>query len=207
LLRNSEGAARAVLANAIHALRQAPEWQGVLWHNEFATATVARRPPPWADGTMDWGDTPWWDRDDYLVAEWLQHHGILVPASVAGQAVETVARDRTFHPVRDYLTALHWDGRPRLDAWLISYLGAPDIPYVRAIGPRWLMSAVARVFIPGAKADCALILEGPQGIRKSTALSVIAQPWFTDRLSDLGSKDAAMETNGVWIIEIAELTP
>ena len=77
--------------------------------------------------------------------------------------------------------------------------------YVRAIGARWLISAVARVFIPGAKADCALILEGPQGIRKSTALSVMAQPWFTDRLSDLGSKDAAMETKGVWIIEIAEL--
>lgn len=67
------------------------------------------------------------------------------------------------------------------------------------------MSAVVRVFVPGAKADCALILEGPQGIKKSTALSVMAQPWFTDRLSDLGSKDAAMETKGVWIIEIAEL--
>ncbi|HYN38940.1 MAG TPA: VapE domain-containing protein, partial [Rhodospirillales bacterium] len=205
LLRNSEGAPRAILANAIHALREAPEWQDVLWHNEFATSTVARRPPPWAYGTKDWEDTPWSDRDDYLVAEWLQQQGIMVPASIAGQAVETVARDQTFHPVREYLDAQRWDGRPRLDTWLISYLGAPDTPYVRAIGPRWLMSAVARVFIPGAKADCALILEGPQGIKKSTALSVMAQPWFTDRLSDLGSKDAAMETKGVWIIEIAEL--
>jgi len=68
-----------------------------------------------------------------------------------------------------------------------------------------MMSAVARIYIPGCKADCALILEGPQGIRKSSALMAIAKPWFADRLSDLSSKDAAMETRGVWIIEIAEL--
>jgi predicted P-loop ATPase len=205
LLRNSEGAPRAILANAIHALRKAPEWQGVLCHNEFATSTVARHPPPWAQRSAAWQDTPWSDRDDYLVAEWLQQQGIMVPASIAGQAVETVARDQTFHPVREYLDALRWDGRPRLDTWLITYLGTASDDYVRAIGARWLISAVARVFIPGAKADCALILEGPQGIKKSTALSVMAQPWFTDRLSDLGSKDAAMETKVVWIIEIAEL--
>jgi hypothetical protein len=78
-------------------------------------------------------------------------------------------------------------------------------PYHRAVGPRWMISAVARIYAPGCKADCALILEGPQGIRKSSALMMIAKPWFADRLSDLSSKDAAMETRGVWIIEIAEL--
>jgi predicted P-loop ATPase len=64
---------------------------------------------------------------------------------------------------------------------------------------------VARIYLPGAKADCVLILEGPQGLKKSTALMTLAEPWFTDRLSDLGSKDAAMETKGVWVIEVAEL--
>jgi len=64
---------------------------------------------------------------------------------------------------------------------------------------------VARIFEPGCKADCCLILEGDQGIKKSTALRVLAQPWFTDEIADLGSKDAAMQTRGVWVIEIAEL--
>jgi len=64
---------------------------------------------------------------------------------------------------------------------------------------------VARIFRPGAKADCCLILEGPQGIRKSTALRTIADEYFTDELADLGSKDAAMQTRGVWIIELSEL--
>jgi len=75
----------------------------------------------------------------------------------------------------------------------------------RAVGARWLISAVARIFRPGAKADCCLILEGPQGIRKSTALRTIAGEYFTDELADLGSKDAAMQTRGVWIIELSEL--
>jgi predicted P-loop ATPase len=68
-----------------------------------------------------------------------------------------------------------------------------------------MISAVARVFEPGSKADCCLILEGEQGIRKSTALRILAEPWFTDEIADLGSKDAALQTRGVWVIEIAEL--
>lgn len=205
LLYNREGDPRPVLANAITALREAPEWDGVLWHNEFATATVARKAPPWITDRTNWDDTPWSDRDDFLVADWLQRQDIMTPASVAGQAVEAVARDRKYHPVREYLDGLTWDGTPRIERWLIGYLGATDTPYIRAVGPRWLISAIARIYRPGAQADCALILEGPQGIRKSSALRILAEPWFADRLSDLGSKDAAMETKGVWIIEIAEL--
>ncbi len=205
LLRSRDGKILPILANAIHALRSAGEWEEVLWHDDFATRTVARRPLPWAPLASQATDQNWSDRDDYLVTEWLQRHGIMVPASVAGQAVETVASDRPFHPVREYLDGLTWDGISRLDTWLIHYLDAADTPYTRAIGPRWLISAVARIYRPGCKADCVLILEGPQGIRKSSALKVLAEPWFTDRLSDLGSKDAAMETRGVWIIEVAEL--
>lgn len=206
LLLNEDQEPRPVLANAITALRGAPEWDGVLWHDAFAVTTVARKPPPWIErSNAPWTDTLWADRDDALVANWLQHQEIMVPMSIAGQAVEVVARDRLFHPVREYLDALAWDGTPRLDTWLLRYLGAEDNAYHRAVGLRWLISAVARIYVPGCKADCALILEGPQGIRKSSALMALAAPWFTDRLSDLGSKDAAMETRGVWIIEIAEL--
>jgi predicted P-loop ATPase len=205
LLYNDDGDPRPVLANAIHALRNAPEWRGVLWHNEFATTTVARQAPAWSAGETSWCDTAWTNRDDLLVADWLQHQGIMVPASIAGQAVEAVARDHIYHPVREYLDSLSWDGAPRIDGWLSTYLGATGTAYIQAVGARWLISAIARIFEPGSQADCALILEGQQGIRKSSALRTLGQPWFTDRLSDLGSKDAAMETKGVWIIEIAEL--
>jgi predicted P-loop ATPase len=147
----------------------------------------------------------WTDQEDRLAAEWLQKQGILVSVEIAGQAVQTAARDHPFHPVRSYLKGLQWDGVERLECWLSTYLGCEDTKYSRAVGSRWLISAVARIFRPGAKADCCLILEGPQGIRKSTALRTLAGEYFTDELADLGSKDAAMQTRGVWIIELSEL--
>lgn len=204
LLLNLNNTIKPVLANAITALRGAPEWAGVLAYNEFAHFTVRRQPTPWmkpdADVPSDW--TP---NDDILTTEWLHHQGIFVSVDVTGQAVEAVAREHPFHPVRAFLKELTWDGTHRLETWLSEYLGVDPSPYAAAVGSRWMISAVARIFEPGCKADCCLILEGEQGIRKSTALRALAQPWFTDEIADLGSKDAALQTRGVWVIEIAEL--
>jgi Virulence-associated protein E/Domain of unknown function (DUF3854) len=200
-MNNSEGRILPVLANAIAAFRHAPEWGGVLAFNEFGFGTVALKSTPW--GVVPKGE--WTDHEDRLAAEWLQKQGILISAEVAGQAVQTAARDRPFHPVKKYLEGLQWDGIERVDRWLSTYLGSEDKDYSRAVGSRWLISAVARIFRPGVKADCCLILEGPQGIRKSTALRTLAGEYFTDELADLGSKDAAMQTRGVWIIELSEL--
>ncbi len=200
-MNNTEGRILPVLANAIAAFRHAPEWGGVLAFNAFALGTVALKPAPW--GVVPKGE--WTDHEDRLAAEWLQKQGILVSVEVAGQAVQAAARDRPFHPVKAYLQGLAWDGVERLDRWLSTYLGVAETEYSRAVGSRWLISAVARIFRPGAKADCCLILEGPQGIRKSTALRTLAGEYFTDELADLGSKDAAMQTRGVWIIELSEL--
>ena len=197
----TEGRILPVLANAIAAFRHAPDWGGVLAFNEFGFGTVALKPAPW--GIVPKGE--WTDHEDRLAAEWLQKQGILVSVEIAGQAVQTAARDHPFHPVRSYLKGLQWDGVERLDCWLSDYLGVGDSDYSRAVGCRWMISAVARIFRPGAKADCCLILEGPQGIRKSTALRTLAGDYFTDELADLGSKDAAMQTRGVWIIELSEL--
>ncbi len=204
LLLNLNGTIKPVLANAITALRSAPEWSGVLAFNEFAHFTVLRRPAPWMKPDTE-VPADWTPNEDTLTAEWLHHQGIFVSAEITGQAVEAVAREHPFHPVRQFLKDLTWEGVHRLHSWLADYLGVDPSPYAAAVGSRWMISAVARVFEPGCKADCCLILEGEQGIRKSTALRVLAQPWFTDEIADLGSKDAALQTRGVWVIEIAEL--
>jgi predicted P-loop ATPase len=200
LLTSDKGKALAVLANAIVALRWAPEWVGVLAHNEFSLGTVTRKAPPFGQVMGEWTD-----QEDRQTANWLQHSGILVSVEIAGQAVQTVAREQRVHPVREYLDSLRWDGTKRIDSWLSLYLGVNHSPYAAAVGGRWLISAVARVFRPGVKADCCLILEGPQGSLKSTTLKTLSGEYFTDELADLGSKDAALQTRGVWIIEIAEL--
>ena len=196
-----EGNIYPVLANAITALRHAPEWKGVLAFDEFALSPIALRPAPW--GPVPNGT--WSDQEDRLATDWLQRKSILVDVTIAAQAVQTVSKDRSFHPVRRYLESISWDGVERLDRWLTIYLSAQNTNYSRAVGARWLVSAVARIYRPGVKADCCLILEGPQGSRKSTALKTLAGPYFTDELADLGSKDSVLQTRGVWIIELSEL--
>jgi|GEM_PF-1150687 len=210
LLRAGNGQPRGNLANAITALRHAPEWQGVLWHDEFAVRTVARKRPP-----IDMPDGEWTNMHDVRTADWLQRRDIEVSIEIAGRAVESVAYDHAFHPVREWLKTLEWDGEPRLHIWLERYLGAAPVEaepdrrplYLASVGAKWLISAVARVMRPGCKADCALVLEGPQGARKSTALKLLArnEEWFTDQIEAMESKDASLQTHGVWIIEVAEL--
>jgi predicted P-loop ATPase len=175
-----------------------------LWFDAFQQKAVLRARAPWQTNGPP-GDEEWTSEHDVLAADWLQHHGIHVSPDVAGQAVEAVARDRRFHPVQEYLERCYWDGKPRLDTWTVKYLGAPHGPFTAAAGSKWMMSAVARVTEPGCKADCALILEGAQGLLKSTALKTLAHPWFTDEIADLGTKDAAIQLRGAWVLELAEL--
>lgn len=204
LLLNMNGSVKALLANAITALRFSSEWSGVLAYDDFALNTVALRPAPWMPSDISL-PLSWSGTEDILAADWLQHQDISVPLHVAGQAVEAVAKANRFHPVREYLESLTWDGTHRLATWLNTYLGVEPSPYASAVGSRWMISAVARIFAPGSKADTCLILEGPQGIKKSTALRVLAEPWFAEEIAELGSKDASMQLQGVWIVEIAEL--
>jgi putative DNA primase/helicase len=192
-------------ANVLTALSLDAAFTGAMVFDEFSQEIQISRALPW-DGADSALPRPWGEPDDVRCAEWLQRHEINVPPAVVGRSVIAVARNIRVHPVRDYLTSLIWDGTPRLDAWAVTYLGAADTRLNRAFGSLWLISAVARIMRPGAKADHMLILEGPQGIRKSTALKVLASDaWFTDELADLGSKDAAQQMRGVWIIEMAEL--
>lgn len=117
------------------------------------------------------------------------------------------ARLTEWHPVREYLRGLRWDGQPRLWSWVPRYYGAPDTTLFHEIGARWMISAVARVMDPGCKADCALLLAGPQGVGKSKSLKVLSSPeWFSDSPVPIGEKDGAQNLRGRWIWELAELS-
>ncbi len=192
-------------ANVITALSNDEAFAGALVFDEFRQETMVNRTLPWDDDATRL-PRPWSDADDVRCAEWLQHREINVAPVVVSRSVTAVARDIRVHPVRDYLNGLVWDGVPRLATWGITYLGTDDTTLNRAFGSRWMISAVARIMRPGAKVDHMLILEGPQGAKKSTALKVLAgDEWFTDELPEIGSKDAAQQMRGIWIIEIAEL--
>jgi predicted P-loop ATPase len=140
--------------------------------------------------------------------EWLQANG-LRSASLAltEEAIEIVARERPFHPLKQKLKTLMWDQELRKSTWLHRYLGAPDNDYTRSVGAWFLISMVARVFQPGCQADYMLVLEGEQGELKSQICRTLGEPYFSNHLPDL-SDDAirvSMHLRGKWLIEIAEL--
>ena len=192
-------------ANVIIALTSDIAFAGMLAFDDFSQEIVVRQPLPWDAATGPF-PRPWEDADDVRTAEWLQLRGVNVAPLVVGRAVGAVAREHRIHPVRDWLEHLRWDSTPRIETWTSTYLGAAPTAFHHVVGALWLISAVARIFRPGVKADHMLILEGPQGARKSTAIKVLAgEDWFTDELPELGSKDAAIHMQGVWIVEIAEL--
>lgn len=123
-------------------------------------------------------------------------------------AIRLLALENAFDPVREYLDGLKWDGVSRIDTWLTVYLGAPDEPLTRAIGRAILIAGVRRVRKPGAKFDHAMILEGPQGSGKSTALKVLAggEMFFSDEIVVGQSYKEAQELlRGKWIVELPEL--
>jgi predicted P-loop ATPase len=197
-----------LLANAITTLKSSPCWQGVLAFNELTLMPVKRKPAPWEPGTTPGTTMPWADHDDTKLAEWFERRGLFIKSSrLAGEAAQAVAREHTFHPVRDYLSALKWDGTDRLDTWLSEYLGTKNNDYTRAVGRCWLISGVARIYRPGSKVDYTLVLEGRQGTVKSTALDILAgDGFFLDDFADFDNKDALLKMHGAWIIEMAELS-
>ncbi|WP_321476887.1 virulence-associated E family protein [uncultured Paludibaculum sp.] len=197
-----DGRAKPIFFNAELALRESPDFQGVLAYDEFRMRVVAKRSPPWGDSL----GPRWTDDHDRQALRWLQSRGIDVGEAIAVSAVQSVAVHHKFHPLREYLESLVWDERPRLQDWLFMYLGVEHSPYSAAVAERWLVSAVARVFRPGCKSDCCPILEGPQGLGKSTALSILGGEFYTDELDDMGSKDSSLQLLGAWIIELAELS-
>ncbi|CDK99810.1 Virulence-associated protein E, putative [Magnetospirillum gryphiswaldense MSR-1 v2] len=191
-------------ANVITALSHDEAFAGALIFDEFRQEIVVNRSLPWDDRIS--ASRPWGEADDVRCAEWLQRRDINVSPKVVARSIGAVAHGVRIHPVREYLSNLTWDGIHRMETWAITYLGAADTRLNRAFGSLWMISAVARIMDPGTKVDHMLILEGPQGAKKSTALKTLAgAEWFTDELAEIGSKDAAQQTRGVWIIEIAEL--
>lgn len=191
-----------ILANALTALR-------AVMPQAFAYDQMLRAPMLMEPLKRERGFKPRPVRDiDVGVAqETLQHLGLKrVSKDVMHQAVDVRAHEQAFHPVRNYLDGVTWDGQQRLSTFLSAYFGAEANKYTREIGAMFMVSMVARIFEPGCKADHMLVFEGPQGTLKSTACGVLGGPWFSDNLPDITvGKDASQHLNGKWLIEVSEM--
>jgi predicted P-loop ATPase len=210
------------LQNNVHNARLAiggdPVFADLLLYDGMAIDALLRRPAPTHENPPAGAyPRPLTDADVTCIQTQLQRLGMRhVSRETTMAAIETVALERQFHPIRDWLNGLAWDEQPRLDMLLPAYFGCDNRDprvheYLTTIGPMFLMAMVARIFRPGCKADYMLVLESPQGELKSTACKVLAggDQWFSDSLPDLHRADAvrvSMHLRGLWLLEIAEMS-
>jgi predicted P-loop ATPase len=191
-----------VLANVLIGLRA--QWSDHFCYDEMLCAPVLVKS---LTGENNFTPRAVTDADVATVQEQLQHAGLKrLAKDTVHQAVSARAHERRVHPVRDYLESLKWDGAWRLTKLLSSYFGTAASDYTRTVGQMFLVSMVARILAPGCKADHLLVIEGPQGVLKSTACAILGDRWFSDNLPDVtAGKDVSQHLRGKWLIEVSEM--
>lgn len=207
------------LQNFALLLQYEQRFAGIFAWNDFAKEVYLQRRPPWDVEGTGWPVRKMNDPDVTAAACWLEYCGMAPKTTDIGKVIMRVAQHNTYNPVMEHLAKLEWDGIPRLSGkvdddtsippWVTVYLGAAPTTENAAFGRKWMIGAIARACEPGCKMDTMLVLEGKQGLKKSTALRILSDAVtpgvFTDEISDPNSKDAGLQMQGAWIIELAEL--
>lgn len=204
LKRTKQGIPESDVFNCLVILKHDPELKGKVGLDEFAHRLVVLGDLPWRSKD----ETPYWtDTDDACLRNYFATKYLIKGKGIIDDALQEVTQDNKFHPVRQYLTGLTWDGECRVDTLFIDYIGAEDTEYIKAVTRKWMCGAVARVMEPGVKFDTAIVLYGSQGLGKSLILERLGRKWFNNSLVDIKTKDALEQIQGSWINELAELAP
>ena len=190
------------LHNLMLILENDENLKGIVF-NQLADGMEIRGKVPWPHPAKFWRDA-----DDAQLICYVDAAYGTFSARNYDIAVTKAVDDRSYHPIREFFETLpDWDGAERADTLLIDYLGAEDTPYVRAVTRKELCAAYCRVYHPGIKFDSMIVLNGDQGIGKSTLIAKLGGEWYSDslNLSDMNDKTAAEKLQGYWIMEIGEL--
>lgn len=203
LTRNQNGDYQKSMNNLILLLQNIPELNGCAKKDLFSGRIIPAENLPWPRQKES---GVWTDADLTELRRFLEKWFKPSKQDVR-DAVISVAEQQSYHPIRDYLTALVWDGVPRLDALFIDYLGAEDTPYMRAVTRKALTGAVARVMTPGCKYDYMPVFIGKQGRSKSSFISKLAgrDEWFADSLVTFDGNRAFEAVAGKWLVEVPEM--
>ena len=192
----------ANLENALLAVEH--EWPRTFAYDEMLRLIVLMQS---LDGANDFTPRPLTDVDVEVAQHRLQQLGLKrVARDTVRSAIGIRAHKCKVNPIRDYLTGLEWDGKPRVSGLFKDYFQSSSDPtYTGAIGRMFLVSMVARILEPGCKVDHLPIIEGEQGVLKSTACEILGGEYFSDHLPDIRSKDASQHLKGKWLIEVSEM--
>ncbi|SHK11594.1 virulence-associated E family protein [Hespellia stercorisuis] len=199
---DKQGKIKDTLDNIVLIIRNDSELESIAF-NKHRDGIDARDGLPWEQMKGGWNDS-----DNAALKVYLSNkYGIYSPTKTK-DAILAVAAERSYHPIKEYLDHLpEWDEIDRVETLLIDYFNATDNSYTRAVTRKMMVAAVARIVHPGTKFDSVLILNGPQGIGKSTFFAKLAGDWFSDSLTltDMKDKAGPEKLQGYWILELGEL--
>lgn len=196
-----KGTIKSTAKNIIAILENDPKLKGHIFHDLFSGFDLVRHGLPWDKKATQWGN-----RDDANLRVYMEENYDVTGKDKIKDAKDVILTKNQIHPIRTYLQALQWDGVPRLDKLIIDYLGAVDTPLNRAMTRKHFTAAVARVMNPGCKYDYCLIVQGFEGLGKSTLFNTMGGEWFNDSLTTTEGKTGMESLRGGWIIELAELS-
>ncbi len=221
LMLNDDGVVRPRLSqNFKWMLRCHPDTDALFRWNQIAEAVFLHRAPPWGAPHPDpWPARRLTNNDIFETTTWLERRGMTPRKNETADTIYDVASFRSYNPVKDYLLGLVWDGCPRLAGGMWEgdtvlplaqeYLGTPNDPIYGAFMVKFHIAAVARIMQPGCQVDNMIVLESPQGRRKSSyirAMSTVAGvEYFCDDVGDISNKDSIIRLHGCWLVEIGEL--
>ena len=193
---------RKTLRNAINYLYLEDELKGTVKYNEFTGDLEIPKMLPWGKPQ----DKCWTDTDAVLLKYHLAKK-VRVEFSTAllWEALYAAGNRFAYHPIQEHIRSFKWDGTARLDTWLSEYCGVVQNGYSAAVGRKLIIGMIARIFNPGVKFDYCLILEGAQGIGKSTICSILGGGWYGDIVLDPHARDTVDAIRGKWVVELSEM--
>lgn len=197
---SKSGKLQCTIGNIILILENDPALRGHIVHDLFAGYDGVVGGLPWNKNATQWTDT-----DDANLRVWLEKNYDITGKEKIADALTAVLTRHSYHPIRDYLNGLTWDGTPRLERLIIDYIGAEDTELNRVMTRKHFTAAVTRVFKPGCKYDYCLVMTGPEGAGKSTLLNKMGGQWFNDSITTTEGKEGMDQLRRAWIIEMGEL--
>ncbi|WP_342440002.1 virulence-associated E family protein [Paenibacillus sp. FSL L8-0436] len=182
-------------------------FKDTLAYDAFGNTEVIRKDLPWREKERPYTPyEPWLGADDKRMQHYFNKTYNIKSASVIQNAFTEVTHVNKFHPIKDFIESVKWDGVERLDTFFHDYLGCPDELYEREATRKIMIAACKRLYEPGCKFDEMIVLIGPQGSHKSSLLSRLGGPWFSDSIKNLDNKEAGEQLQKAWIVELGELS-
>lgn len=202
LNRDQKGNIVCSAPNVILILQNDSALKGKIGVNDFIHRVAVKKDLPWR--TTERGEY-WRDSDEASLRNYLFSVYGVKGANVINDAFSEVVDKNAFHPIKEYLDPLQWDGKERLETIMIDYLGAVDSKCVRAFTRKIFLAAVTRIYKPGEKFDYIVVLVGKQGVGKSQIINKLGKQWYSDSVITVKGKEAYEQLQGAWILEMAEL--